>query len=302
IDFSKIKIWAGNYDFWKQSSELAIQLRANQNKRVEEKAKDLEAFIRRFSANASKSKQATSRRKHLEKLTLDDIPSSSRKTPHCIFNQEREAGDILLQVSNLSKTINGQKILQDVSFEILRGEKVIFVGKDEVAMTLFFELLMGEVEPDEGTVKWGVTTRRSYLPKDNSNYFEGKKDNLIDWLREFSEDKSENFIRGFLGKMLFSGEETKKSVSVLSGGEKVRCMLSRMMLQEANVLLLDGPTNHLDLESIIALNTGLIDFKGTVLFSTHDHDFAQSLSKRLIEITDTGLIDHQIDYEDYISN
>ena len=302
IDFSKIKIWAGNYDFWKQSSELAIQLRANQNKRVEEKAKDLEAFIRRFSANASKSKQATSRRKHLEKLTLDDIPSSSRKTPHCIFNQEREAGDILLQVSNLSKTINGQKVLQDVSFEILRGEKVIFVGKDEVAMTLFFELLMGEVEPDEGTVKWGVTTRRSYLPKDNSHYFEGKKENLIDWLREFSEDKSENFIRGFLGKMLFSGEETKKSVSVLSGGEKVRCMLSRMMLQEANVLLLDGPTNHLDLESIIALNTGLIDFKGTVLFSTHDHDFAQSLSKRLIEITDTGLIDHQIDYEDYISN
>lgn len=301
VDYGRIKVWVGNYDFWTQSSELAQRLRSSRNKKTEEKARELEAFIRRFSANASKSRQATSRRRQLEKLTLEDIPVSIRKHPYIKFEQERECGDILLQVSGLTKSLNGEPILQDVSFEIMPGDKAVFVGHHELACTTLFRILMGELEPDAGECKWGVTTTPSYLPKDHENFFEGKSINLIDWLREYSEDKSENFIRGFLGRMLFTGEESKKSAAVLSGGEKVRCMISKMMLQKGNVLLLDGPTNHLDLESITALNNGLIGFPGTVLFTTHDHDFAQSLATRLLELTADGLVDHQISYHEYVA-
>ena len=300
IDFSKVKLFVGNYDFWKQSSELALQLRANENKKKEDKAKELEAFIRRFSANASKSKQATGRRKQLEKLTLDDIQVSSRKYPYVHFEQEREAGDIMLQVKGLSKTINGEKVLDNVTFELNKNDKVIFVGANEIAKTTLFKILMGEIEPDEGEFRWGVTTSRSYLPKNFNNYFDGVKLSLIDWLRQYSEDQSENFIRGFLGRMLFSGDETKKMSDVLSGGEKVRCMLSRMMLQGSNVLLLDGPTNHLDLESITSVNNGLMSFKGTVLFTTHDQEFAETVSNKVIVIEEKGAFEYQKSYTDYI--
>ena len=300
IDFSKVKLFVGNYDFWKQSSELALQLRANENKKKEDKAKELEAFIRRFSANASKSKQATGRRKQLEKLTLDDIQVSSRKYPYVHFEQEREAGDIMLQVKNLSKTVNGEKVLDNVTFELNKNDKVIFVGANEIAKTTLFKILMGEMEPDAGEFRWGVTTSRSYLPKNFNDYFEGVKLSLIDWLRQYSEDQSENFIRGFLGRMLFSGEETKKMANVLSGGEKVRCMLSRMMLQGSNVLLLDGPTNHLDLESITSVNNGLMSFKGTVLFTTHDQEFAETVSNKVIILNDQGALEYQKTYTDYI--
>lgn len=300
IDFGKAKLFVGNYDFWKQSSELALRLRSNDNKKKEDKTKELEAFIRRFSANASKSKQATARRKQLDKITLDDIEPSTRKNPHVIFEQERDAGDILLIVKGLSKTINGEKILNKVSFEILKGDKAIFVGDSEIARSVLFDILMGKMKPDEGEIKWGVTTSQSYLPKDHDSYFTETPLTLIDWLRQYSKDKSENFIRGFLGKMLFSGDEAMKMTNVLSGGEKVRCMLSKMMLENSNVLILDGPTNHLDLESITALNNGLIGFKGTVLFDTHDQEFAHSLASRLIEVGASGAIDHQQEYSTYL--
>lgn len=299
IDYGKAQLYVGNYDFWQQSSELARELRSNENKKKEDKAKDLESFIRRFSANASKSSQATSRRKQLEKLTLEELPISIRKSPNILFQQKREAGDILLEVKGISKAIDGVTLLSDVSFTIRKGDKAIFVGENEIAKSLLFKILMGEVEPDAGTYRWGVTTTKAYLPKDNNKYFENPDVNLIDWLREFSEDKSENFVRGFLGRMLFSGEETLKKSSVLSGGEKVRCMLAKMMLLGPNVLLLDGPTNHLDLETITAFNNSLIAYPGTVLFSTHDLHFAQTVSNRLFEIKDTKVMDHQKSYAEF---
>jgi ATPase subunit of ABC transporter with duplicated ATPase domains len=302
IDCGKANLWVGNYDFWHQSSALARELRSNENKKKEDKALELEAFIRRFSANASKSRQATSRRKQLEKLTIEELPISSRKHPHILFSQKREAGDILLEVRDISKSIGGLKILDKVTFTLRKGDKVILVGDDEIAKTTLLQILMGEIPPDDGTFRWGVTTTQAYLPKDHNSYFENIQLNLIDWLREFSEDKSENFIRAFLGRMLFSGEETLKFASVLSGGERVRCMLAKMMLLGPNVLVLDGPTNHLDLESITALNNGLIAFPGTILFTTHDQQFAQTLSSRVLELKDARLIDHQVSYAEYFKD
>ncbi|NRA66521.1 MAG: ATP-binding cassette domain-containing protein [Pseudobacteriovorax sp.] len=302
IDFAKVNLYVGNYDFWKQSSEIAMQLRANENKKKEDKAKELEAFIRRFSANASKSKQATSRRKQLEKLTLDDMPISSRKYPYVKFDQEREAGDILLEVNNLSASVDGERILNDVSFELQKGDKLLFISDSSLAITTLFKVLYGEIKPDSGTFRWGVTTSQAYLPKDFNDFFNDCDLNLIDWLRQYSEDQSENFIRGFLGRMLFTGDDTKKSAKVLSGGEKVRCMLARMMLMSSNVLLFDDPTNHLDLESITALNNGLMDFKGTVLFSTHDQEVARTVSTRLLEITPKGLLHHEKSYDSYLAD
>lgn len=300
IDFRKISIYVGNYDFWKKSSELALTLRSNDNKKREDKAKDLEAFIRRFSANASKSKQATARKKMLEKLTLDDIPVSTRKYPYVRYEQEREAGDILLEVKGLSKEINGVKVLDNITFEIQKGDKILLVSDNELAVSTLFEILKGNMEVDSGSFRWGVTTSQSYIPKDFNNFFEECSLNLIDWLRQYSEDQSENFIRSFLGRMLFSGDDTKKQAKVLSGGEKVRCMLSRMMLQNANVLLLDQPTNHLDLESITSLNNGLIDFKGTVLFATHDLEFAETVSTRIIEVGGAGTTFHDVSFGEYV--
>lgn len=300
IDYRKVQLYVGNYDFWQQSSKMAMHLRSNENKKKEDKAKELEAFIRRFSANASKSKQATSRRKQLDKLTLDDIPVSTRKHPHVVFEQEREAGDVLLEVDGLCKTIDGVEVLKNVSFQLIKGDKVIFVGSNEIAKTTLLEILIGNMAADAGTFRWGVTTSQSYLPKDHNHFFESRKVNLIDWLGEYSEDKSHQFLRGFLGRMLFSGEDTSKLANVLSGGEKVRCMISRMMLKKANVLLLDGPTNHLDLESITSLNNGLMDFKGTVLFTTHDHQFADTVSNRVLEVSATGVIEHSTGYSTYL--
>ncbi len=302
IDYGKASLYVGNYDFWQQSSQLALELRSNSNKKKEDKAKELETFIARFSANASKSRQATSRKKQLEKLTLDELPISTRKKPNILFQQKREAGDVLLEVQGICKTVNNEKILDNISFSLKKGDKVIFVGQNEIAKTTLFQILTGEIKPDQGSYKWGVTTSQSYLPKDHNPYFEGKAMNLIDWLREYSEDKSENFIRGFLGRMLFSGEETLKSAGVLSGGERVRCMLSKIMLQGPNVLLLDGPTNHLDLESITALNNAVIAFPGTVLLITHDQYFAETATNRLLEIKDAKLIDHQVTYSEYLRN
>lgn len=301
IDGEKASLYVGNYDFWQQSSQLARELRANENKKKEDKAAELEAFIRRFSANASKSRQATSRRKQLENLTIEELPISSRKHPNILFSQKREAGDILLEVRDVTHSIGPLKILDKVSFTLKKGDKAILVGDDEIAKTTLLQILMGEIEPDEGSIKWGVTITKAYLPKDHNPYFAESDLNLIDWLREFSEDKSENFIRTFLGRMLFSGEETLKLASVLSGGERVRCMLAKMMLLGPNVLVLDGPTNHLDLESITALNNSLTAFKGTVLFTTHDQQFAQTVSTRVIELKDSRLIDHQITYSEYFS-
>ena len=300
IDFGKVKLFVGNYDFWYQASQLATRLVQNENKKKEDKAKELEAFIRRFSANASKSRQATARRKQLEKLTLDDMPQSSRRAPYIRFDQEREAGDRLLEVAQLTKTLDGEVLFKNLTFEVQKGDKVLILSHHEHATTALMNVLMGEEEPDEGTYKWGVTTSRGYLPKDNASSFARSGLDLIDWLRQYSEDQSEQFVRGFLGRMLFSGDEVKKEAHVLSGGEKVRCMLARIMLNKPNVLLLDGPTNHLDLEAISAFNDALIEFKGTLLFSTHDHQFAQTVATRLLEITPEGVIDHQMSYDEYM--
>ena len=300
IDYSKVNVFVGNYDFWKESSALAQRLRANENRKKGEKIKELESFVRRFSANASKSKQATSRKRQLEKITLEDMPTSSRRYPHVLFEQEREAGDILLKVEGLSKTIDGVEVLKNVSFEIMKGEKAVFISNEDISLTTLFDILSGNMEADSGTYKWGVTTSQSYLPKNHNEFFDDKDVTLIDWLREFSSDKSEQYIRTFLGRMLFSGDDTLKKANVLSGGEKVRCMISRMMLNNANVLLLDGPTNHLDLESITSLNNALIKFGGTILFSTHDQQFAQSVGNRLIEITPSGIKNHQMNYSDFM--
>lgn len=299
VDYGKAKLYTGNYDFWEQSSLLAQELRSNENKKREDKAKDLEAFIARFSANASKSSQATSRRKMLEKLTLEDLPISTRKKPNILFQQKREAGDILLEVKDLSCSKNGLKILDKVNFSLKKGDKAILVGDNEIAKTTLFQVLMGELVPDSGTYRWGTTTTQAYLPKDHNPYFDGMDLNLIDWLRQYSEDKSENFIRSFLGRMLFSGEETLKKANIISGGERVRCMLARMMLLGPNVLLLDNPTNHLDLESITALNNAVKSFPGTVLFATHDQYFAESVSNRVFEVQGSSLIDHQVSYAEF---
>ena len=302
LDYGTIQLYAGNYDFWLRSSQLAAQMAKDANKKKEEKIKELQSFIQRFSANASKSKQATSRKKLLEKITLDDIRPSSRRYPYIAFTPDREAGDQLLTVDNISKTIDGEPVLSHVSFTLKKGDKVAFVGPNSLGKTALFRILMGEIEPDEGSFKWGVTTTQSYLPKDNSAYFDGVKLSLVDWLRQFSKDPDESFVRGFLGRMLFSGEESLKAADVLSGGEKVRCMLSRMMLSGANVLLLDEPTNHLDLESITALNDGLIAFKGTLLFVSHDHEFIQTIANRIIDITPDGVVDRVTTYDEFLDN
>ncbi|GMQ59112.1 ATP-binding cassette domain-containing protein [Vallitalea sediminicola] len=302
IDFGKAKLFVGNYDFWYESSQLALRLMNDQNKKKEEKIKELQSFIARFSSNASKAKQATSRKKSLDKITLDDIQPSSRRYPFVGFSPEREAGKDILTVDGISKTIDGVKVLNNVSFTIAKGDKIIVLGKNEIARTTLFNILMGEMEPDEGTYKWGVTTSRAYLPKDNSEFFNDVDTNLIDWLRQFSEDKAESFIRGFLGKMLFSGDEPLKMAKVLSGGEKVRCMFSKLMLSGANVIMLDEPTNHLDLESIQAVNNGLIAFTGTLLFTSHDHKFIQTIANRVIEITPVGAFDKKVTFDEYLED
>ncbi|WP_434512353.1 ABC-F family ATP-binding cassette domain-containing protein [Desulfitobacterium sp. AusDCA] len=301
IDFGKVRMYVGNYDFWYESSQLALKMMKDANKKKEEKIADLQKFIQRFSSNASKAKQATSRKKLLEKLTLDDIKPSSRKYPYVGFTPDREAGNQLLTVENLSATVLGEKVFEDLSFTVNKGDKIAFVGPNSLAKTTLFRILTGEMEADEGTYSWGVTTSQAYLPNDNSEYFETEL-NLVDWLRQFSKDQDESFVRGFLGRMLFSGDETQKPANVLSGGEKVRCMLSRMMLSGANVLLLDEPTNHLDLESITALNNGLINFSGTMLFVSQDHQFVETIANRIIEITPQGLVDRQISYDEYLEN
>ena len=303
LDFGKIQLYVGNYDFWYESRQLALKLTQDANKKKEEKVKELQNFIARFSSNASKAKQATSRKKLLDKITLDDIRPSSRRYPFVGFTPEREVGNDLLTVQGLSKTIDGEKVLDNVYFTLNKGDKVAFIGRNDIAMTTLFKILMGEMEPDSGSFKWGVTTSQSYFPRDNSKYFENSDYNLVEWLRQFSpQDESESFLRGFLGRMLFSGEEVKKNVSVLSGGEKVRCMLSKMMLSGANVITLDDPTNHLDLESITALNNGLIAFKGTILFTSNDHQFVQTIANRIIEVTPNGVIDKEATYDEFLEN
>jgi ATPase subunit of ABC transporter with duplicated ATPase domains len=302
VDYNKIQIYPGNYSFWVQASQLALRQRSEQNKKIEDKRKELEDFIARFSANASKAKQATSRKKILANLTIDTIKPSSRKYPYVGFKFEREAGNDILDVSDLGKAVDGQMMFKDFRLNAGKGDKIAFIGRFDKAKTAFFQILMGEMQADSGAFKWGFSTSRAYFPKDNKKYFEVDL-NLIDWLRQFSEEKDENFIRGFLGRMLFSGEESMKSARVLSGGEKVRCMLARMMLVGANVLVLDEPTNHLDLESIMSLNKGLEDFKGTVLFSSHDHEFVQTVANRIIEITPNGYIDQMgTTLDEYLDN
>lgn len=302
IDFGKIQLYSGNYDFWYQSSQLAQTMMRDQNKKKEEKIKELQAFIQRFSANASKSKQATSRKKMLDKITLDDIRPSNRKYPFINFKPEREAGKQLLTIEGLTKSVEGEKVFDNLHLVVNKGDKIALVGPNGLAKTTLMQVLMGEIEPDAGTFSWGVTTTQAYFPKDNSAYFDGVEDTLVDWLRQYSKDQDETFLRGFLGRMLFSGEEALKKASVLSGGEKVRCMLSKMMMSGANVLLLDEPTNHLDLESITALNNGLTDFDGTMLFTSHDHQFIETIANRIIEITPNGIIDRVCTYDEYLEN
>jgi ATPase subunit of ABC transporter with duplicated ATPase domains len=299
IDFSKVSIYTGNYDFWRQASELNQRLLSDQNKKNADKAEELKSFIRRFSANASKSRQASSRQKQLEKLDITEIPVSTRKRPFVGFDLKRDLGNDVLTVTGLSKSLNGEELLRNISFTVNNGDKIALLGRNDLAKTVLLEILAGELEPDRGSVQWGLTTLRSYLPTDNSKYFKNGESSLVDWLRQFSEDKDESFIRGFLGKMLFSRDEALKRPEVLSGGEKVRCMLSKMMLSGANVLLLDGPTNHLDLESITSVNEGIERFKGTVIFTSHDHEFIQTVANRIIEI-DVGLKDDRnTSYEEY---
>ncbi|RAV78855.1 ABC-F family ATP-binding cassette domain-containing protein [Aerococcus loyolae] len=306
VDFGKIKLYVGNYDFWKQSSELAAKLQADANAKKEEKVKELKAFIARFSANASKSKQATSRKKMLDKIELDDIQPSSRKYPYVGFEPEREIGNDVLTVEGLSKTIDGVKVLDNITFHLKNDDKVAFVSRNDVAFTTLFQILMGEMEPDSGSFKWGVTTSQSYLPRDTSKEFENSDQSILQWLFQYAktpEEQDNTFLRSFLGRMLFSGDDVNKHVNVLSGGEKVRCMLSKMMLSKANVLVMDNPTNHLDLESISSLNDGLIRFKGVLLFSSHDREFLSTIANRVIHVSPNGLVD-RIDtgYEEYLNN
>ncbi|MBM3411622.1 MAG: ATP-binding cassette domain-containing protein [Bacteroidetes bacterium] len=302
VDFGKMNIYSGNYSFWYESSQLAMRQKADQNKKLEDKVRELQEFISRFSANASKSKQATSRKKALDKINLEEIKPSNRKYPAILFNQMlRDAGDQILEVSNLSASIDGTILFSGLNFQVNRGDKICILSRNSLAVTALYRILAGELQATTGDVRWGVTVHKAYLPADNTAYFEGKNLNLVDWLREYSPgEKDEQFIRGFLGKMLFSGEEVLKSCTVLSGGEKMRCMFSRMMLQQANVLLMDEPTNHLDLESITALNNGLKEYKGTVLFTTHDHTLAQTVANRVIEIGSKGYLDKLMDFDDYM--
>ena len=302
VDFGSVRLYTGNYDFWYESSQLALKLMKDQNKKAQDKVKELQDFIARFSSNASKAKQATSRKKQLEKINVDEIKPSTRRYPFIGFTPEREIGNEFLDVENLTKTVNGVKVLDNITFRLTKGDKVIFLSKNEQAITMLFKILDGEEEPDSGSYKWGVTTAVSYLPNDNTKYFEGIKMNLIDWLRQYSEEQAESYIRGFLGRMLFSGEEVLKSASVLSGGEKVRCMLSRMMINNSNVLIMDDPTNHLDLESITALNEGLIRFTGGILFSSHDHQFINTIASRVIELTPKGVVDKMTTFDEYLEN
>lgn len=302
IDFNKVKMYVGNYDFWYESSKMMQQLIRNQNKKKEDQIKDLQSFIQRFSANKSKSKQATSRKKLLDNIQLDELPASSRKYPFVGFEPEREAGKDILFVEGISKTINGVKVLNNVSFTVNKGDKIALVGENEAAQTALFQILTEEIEPDEGSIKWGVSTSQSYFPKDNGEFFDGLDMNLIEWLRQYSEDTTETYLRGFLGRMLFSGDDVYKNVQVLSGGERVRCMLSRMMMTHANVLLLDQPTNHLDLESITAVNNGLADFKGNLIFSSHDHQFIDEVANRIIELPGEteGCLDYAASYDEFL--
>jgi ATPase subunit of ABC transporter with duplicated ATPase domains len=300
IDFSKITVFTGNYDFWRRASELNMRLRSDQNKKTAEKAEELKSFIQRFSANASKSRQASSRQKQLEKLDMSELPISSRKQPFVGFDPKREAGNDILTVENLTKSINGEVVLKNVSFRMTKGEKIVLLGRNDIAKTTLMEILAGEILPDSGTVSWGITTTQTYFPSDNSKLFDSDAATLVDWLRQYSEEKDESFIRGFLGKMLFSRDEALKKPNVLSGGEKVRCMLAKMMLSGANVLLLDGPTAHLDLESITAVNEGIMRFKGNVIFTSHDHEFIQTVANRIIEIEQTIVDDRTMSYDEYI--
>ena len=302
IDFGKIKMYVGNYDFWYDSSQLMQRLLKEQNKKSEDKIRELEEFIRRFSANKSKSRQATSRRKLIEKISLEDMPASSRKYPWVGFKMEREPGKDRLFVTDVSKTIDGVKVLDKVSFIMGRDDKIAFIGDDEIAITTMFKLLSGELEPDEGEIKWGVSTTQTHFPKDHSEFFEGNELEIMDWMRQFSEDKRESYLRTFLGRMIFTGDDVYKQVRVLSGGEKVRCMLSKMMLSGASILLFDQPTNHLDLESIAALNNGMSDFAGNIIFTTHDHQLIQTVANRIIEFKDGGIIDRLMTYDEYVDS
>ena len=305
IDFGKITHYSGNYTFWYESSQLAARQKAQQNKKAEEKKAELEEFIRRFSANVAKSKQATSRKKMIEKLNLDEIKPSSRRYPAIIFETEREAGDQILNVQNLAASIDGETLFKNVDLNMAKGDKIVVFSKDSRATTAFYEILNNRLQPDSGTFDWGITTTQSYLPVDNHEYFDKVDLNLVDWLRQWvktEEERDEVYVRGFLGKMIFSGEEALKKCNVLSGGEKVRCMLSRMMMMRANVLMLDEPTNHLDLESITAFNNSLNNFKGSVLFTTHDHEFAQTVGTRILELTPNGAIDRYMTFDEYLDD
>ena len=305
IDFGKINHFSGNYTFWYESSQLAAKQRAQANKKAEDKKKELEEFIRRFSANVAKSKQATSRKKMIDKLNVDEIKPSSRRYPAIIFKSEREAGDQILNIEGLSKKFEGEYLFNDIHINLNKGDKVAIISKNSRAVTAFYQVINGKEEADAGKYSWGVTTTQSYLPLENAEYFQNAELDLVDWLRQYAqteEEREEVFLRGFLGKMIFSGEEALKKCNVLSGGEKVRCMLSRMMMTRANILQLDEPTNHLDLESIQALNNSLINFKGTVLFSTHDHEFAQTVANRIIEITPKGVIDRYASFDEYLAD
>jgi len=302
IDFGQVAVYVGNYDFWYQASQLNLKQKQAENKKVTNRANELKAFIQRFSSNASKSKQATSRKKLLEKLTIEDMPVSSRKYPFICFTPERSCGNVILEVENLSKTIDGEKVLNDVSFTVNGGDKIAFMGDNSVAKTTLFQILAGELEPDSGSFRWGVTITQSYFPKEHSSFFKGDC-TLIQWLLQFAPPtEGESFARSFLGRMLFSGEEATKKIGVLSGGEKVRCMLSKMMLAASNALMLDEPTNHLDLESITALNDSLVKFPEVVLFTSHDHEFVNTVANRIIEITPAGVIDRLMSFDEYISN
>ena len=301
IDYGKVNLYVGNYDFWYESSQLMQKLLRDQNKKNEEKIRELQSFVQRFSANKSKSRQATSRRKLLEKLEVTEMPASSRRYPFVGFTMDREPGKEILTVTNLSKFVDGQQLLNRVSFRVNRGDKIAFIGENENAATTLFRILMGELEPDEGEFKWGSTISQTYFPRDNSAFFDGFEGNLLRWIEQFSEnDVTETYLRSFLGKMLFSGDDALKSARVLSGGEKVRCMLSRMMMKNANVLVLDQPTNHLDLESITAVNNGLMEFKSNVLFSSHDHQFIQTVANRIIELKPEGFVDRVCTYDEYL--
>lgn len=304
VDYGKIKLYVGNYDFWLESSQLAAKLQANANAKKEEKIKELQEFIARFSANASKSKQATSRKKQLEKITLDDIKPSSRKYPFIKFEMERELGNDLVKVENVSHTIDGEKILDNVSFIIRPGEKVALLSRNDLATTTLMQILAGEIEPDEGTVTWGQTTSQSYMSKDLNASFDNDELSILDWLRQFAtkEQNDNTFLRGFLGKMLFSGDDIDKQIKVLSGGEKVRCILAKMMLERANVLLMDNPTNHLDLESITSLNDSMIDFKGSIIFTSHDHEYIQTIANHIIEVGPKGIVDRfDTTYDEFLA-